>query len=192
LTSCKQARSLWFPVAGLIFITSTALAAEQDPVPAPHERSSTSTQTCDFWDLSRLDLNVYGLSYHPDRNAVHRKNLDNQVNPGLALHYSLTDSARGTSFVEGGAYLDSGRNWAKFAGLGYQYKVGERWKIGGAVAVANSPTYNRGATFVGMIPLITYDLGLIKLNAVYFPKIGNYNQVDAFGFYVSLPFGAWR
>jgi len=177
-------------VAGLALLACAALAAEQDAVPA--EQKASGPQACDFWDLSLFELNVYGLSYHPDRNAVHKKNLDNQVNPGLALHYTLTDSDRGTSFAEGGAYLDSGRNWAKFASLGYQYKIGERWKIGGAVAVANSRTYNRGATFVGMIPLVTYDLGLIKVNAVYFPRIANYNDVDAFGFYVSLPFSAWR
>jgi len=40
--------------------------------------------------------------------------------------------------------------------------------------------------------LITYDLGRIKLNAVYFPKIANYNEVEIFGFYLSFPFSAWR
>ncbi|HET9403161.1 MAG TPA: hypothetical protein VFO57_01105 [Burkholderiales bacterium] len=39
-----------------------------------------------------------------------------------------------------------------------------------------------------MIPLVTYDLGYVKLNAVYFPKFGHYNEVDAVGFYISIPF----
>ena len=42
-----------------------------------------------------------------------------------------------------------------------------------------------------MIPLITYDAGPIKLNAVYFPKIPNYNEIAAFGFYITLPLGRW-
>jgi hypothetical protein len=138
-----------------------------------------------------LDLNVYGLSYHPDREAVHRLNLDNQVNPGLGLHYELANDERGITFAEAGAYYDSGRNWAKFAALGYQFKFGKSWRIGGALAVLDSRTYNDGATFVGMIPLITYDLGRIKLNAVYFPRFGQYNEVDAFGFYISIPLGQW-
>jgi len=132
---------------------------------------------------------VYGLSYHPDRETVHRLRLDNEVNPGLGLHYELDNDERGITFAEVGAYYDSGRNWAKFASLGYQFKFGKRWRIGGALAVVDSQTYNDGVTFVGMIPLITYDIGRVKLNAVHFPKFGHYNEVDAFGFYLSIPFG---
>jgi hypothetical protein len=139
--------------------------------------------------FNALDLNVYGLAYHPDREAVHRLHLDNEFNPGLGLHYELVNNDRGITFTEVGAYRDSGSNWAKFAALGYQFKLGERWRIGGAVAVAHSRTYNQGATFVGMIPLLTYDMGSVKLNAVYFPKIPHYNEVDAFGFYISIPLG---
>ena len=49
----------------------------------------------------------------------------------------------------------------------------------------------RGVTFLAMIPLLTYDLGGVQLNAVYFPKIGNYNEVAAFGFYATIPVGQW-
>jgi hypothetical protein len=38
-----------------------------------------------------------------------------------------------------------------------------------------------------MVPVITYDVGRIKLNAVYFPKVGHYNQFAAFGFYIGIP-----
>jgi len=55
----------------------------------------------------------------------------------------------------------------------------------------HSQTYNNGVAFVGMFPLVTYDLGPAKLNAVYFPKFANYNEVAAFGFYLSLPLGKW-
>ena len=153
---------------------------------------SAQVEPPDSWfNLDALDLNVYGFAYHPDRETVHRENLDNEFNPGLGLHYELDNDVRGITFAEVGAYRDSGRNWAKFAGLGYQFKVGERWRIGGALAAVNSRTYNRGVTFVGMIPLITYDIGCIKLNAAYFPKFGHYNEVDAFGFYISIPLGQW-
>jgi hypothetical protein len=139
-------------------------------------------------NLDALDLNVYGLAYHPDREKAHRKHMDNEVNPGLALHYRLVDDPQAITFAEAGTYEDSGRHWAKFAGLGYQIKFSERWRIGGALAAINSPSYNRGITFVGMIPLITYDVGPIKLNAAYFPKVWN-NKIAAFGLYVGIPFG---
>ncbi|MEO8007733.1 MAG: hypothetical protein ABI728_04330 [Betaproteobacteria bacterium] len=154
--------------------------------------ASQKVRSADSWfNLDALDLNVYGLSYHPDREAVHRANLDNQVNPGLGLHYRLADDERGITFAELAAYRDSGRHWAKFLSLGYQFKWGERLRIGGALAAVNSQTYNQGVAFVAMIPLITYDMGRIKLNAVYFPKFGNYNRIEAFGFYLSIPFGQW-
>lgn len=132
-------------------------------------------------------INIYGVAYHPDRDTVHRLDLDNEFNPGLGVHYELIAGRRGTGFAEAGAYYDSGSHWAKFAALGYQFKLGRRLRIGGALALMHSRTYNDGATFVGMIPLVTYDLGPVKLNAVYFPKFGRFNEVDAFGFYVSIP-----
>lgn len=154
--------------------------------------TSKPVRPADFWlDLDKLDLNVYGLAYHPDRETVHRQHLDNEFNPGLGLHYEIFNNARGITFAELGAYRDSGRNWAKFAALGYQFKLGERWRVGGALAAMDSKTYNHGVAFIGMVPLITYDLGRVKLNAVYFPRVANYNQIAAFGFYISIPFGQW-
>lgn len=143
------------------------------------------------FDLAKLDLNIYGLAYHPDRERVERDNLDNEVNPGLGLHYELRNTERSITFAEIGAYRDSGSNTATFLALGYQFKLGEHWRFGGAGAAMNSETYNHGVAFVGMFPLVTYDFGPVKVNAVYFPKVANYNEVAAFGFYVSIPLGRW-
>jgi hypothetical protein len=138
-------------------------------------------------DPDAIDLNLYGLAYHPDRTGAYRRRLDNRVNPGLAVHYELANNPRRITFAEAGTYEDSGRNWAKFAALGYQFKLGESWRIGGALAVIGSHTYNHGRPFLSAAPLVTYDVGRIKLNAVYFPKVGHYNQVAAFGFYLGIP-----
>ena len=34
-------------------------------------------------------LNVYGLSYHPDREAARAAEVNNEFNPGLALRYGM-------------------------------------------------------------------------------------------------------
>lgn len=151
--------------------------------------AGTGATAASWLNLDALDVNVYGLSYHPDREAVRRLNLDNEVNPGLGLHYELFNDARGVTFAEAGAYYDSGSNWAKFAGLGYQFKIGEHWRIGGALAAVYSRTYNDGVAFIAMIPLVTCDLGRVKLNATYLPKIPGHNEVAAFGFYIGIPLG---
>ena len=182
---------------GVIFMTvstDTSVEPSQEgrPAAAPADvnaKPSPESRPADTgFNLDALDLNVYGLSYHPDRKTVQRLHLDNEVNPGLGLHYELVTDARGITFAEVGAYDDSGSHWAKFAALGYQFKLGEHWRIGGALALIHSRTYNDGAAFIGMIPLITYDFGRVKLNAVYFPKVGHTNEVAAIGFYLSIPF----
>ena len=182
--------SIAFTLAG----TSAALAdADRSAVETdPSRISSDQAHPSRFnFDLDKLDLNIYGLAYHPDRETVKRENLDNQVNPGLGLHYELRNTQRGVTFAELGAYRDSGRNIASFLALGYQFKLGDHWLIGGAVAAMNSKTYNDGVAFVGMFPLVTYDFGPVKVNAVYFPKVANYNEVAAFGLYFSVPLGRW-
>jgi len=190
LRSVSQALFMTF---ALILGSAAAHAdANKDAVPDTTGISSEQAWPARLkFDLNKLDLNIYGLAYHPDREKVKEEDLDNQVNPGLGLHYEIRNTERGVTFAEIGAYRDSGRNIASFLSLGYQFKLGENWRIGGAVAAMNSKTYNDGVAFVGMFPLVTYDFGPVKVNAVYFPKVANYNEVAAFGLYVSVPLGRW-
>lgn len=120
---------------------------------------------------------------------MRRNGLDNELNLGLGLNYEFHEDARGVAFVEAGFYRDSGRNLAKLAGVGYQFKLGKRWRLGGALVAVNSATYNRGRSFIAPLPVLTYDLGRVKLNAIYVPRYGDYNQFAVFGFYFSIPLG---
>jgi len=113
--------------------------------------------------------------------------LDNELNAGLGLNYTTHESERGVGFVEAGFYQDSGNNLAKIAGAGYQYKLGKRWRLGAALLAVHSQTYNQGNAFIAPIPVLTYDLGAVKLNAIYVPRYGDYNQFAVFGFYFSIP-----
>ena len=111
----------------------------------------------------------------------------NEVNLGFGLNYTTHEDERGVGFVEAGLYRDSGSNQAKLAGMGYQYKLEKRWRLGGALVAVQSQTYNRGNAFIAPLPIATYDLGPVKLNAIYVPRYGEYNQFAVFGFYFSLP-----
>ena len=88
--------------------------------------------------------------------------------------------------MEAGFYRDSGSNWAKVAGAGYQLKFGERWLLGGALMGVDSPTYNHGRFFIAPLPMATYDLGAVKLNAIYVPRY-QFNHFAVFGLYFSIP-----
>jgi hypothetical protein len=118
---------------------------------------------------------------------VHRAGLDNEFNPGLGLKYAVNDGERGVGFVEAGFYRDSGTNVAKLAGMGYQFKLGERWRLGGALVALQSQTYNHGGAFIAPLPMLSYDLGPVAFNAVYVPKYRDYNEFAVFGFYFSIP-----
>jgi hypothetical protein len=135
----------------------------------------------------RVLVDVYGLSYHTDRAGVHAARLDNEFNPGLGLRYEFSEDARGVKFLEAGFYKDSGRHWTAMAGPGYQLKLGERWRAGAALLFFDSRTYNHGRPFIAPIPLLTYDLGSFRLNAVYAPRVSDVNEFAVFGFYVSAP-----
>ena len=112
--------------------------------------------------------------------------MDNELNLGLGLNYTVHEDERGIQFVGAGFYRDSGTRLAKLAGMGYQYKLG-RWRLGGALLGVQSETYNHGRAFIAPLPILTYDLGRVKLNAVYAPRYGQYNEFAVFGFYFSVP-----
>ena len=174
-----------------IFVTalvlgSPAAAAADGATGTSPPNPSRETRPAD--GQTNLNVHLYGFSYHPDRQGVRRNGLDNEINLGLGLNYEFHEDARGVAFVEGGAYRDSGRNLAKIAGVGYQFKLGERWRVGGALAGVSSPTYNRGRSFVAPLPIVTYDLGTVKVNAIYVPRYGEHNQFAVFGLYFSIPF----
>ena len=102
------------------------------------------------------------------------------------MGYTFHEDERGAGFVEAGFYRDSGSHVAKLAGAGYQFKLGERWRLGGALAGIDSPTYNHGRFFVAPLPMATYDLGVVKLNAIYVPRYQQ-NRFAALGLYFSIP-----
>jgi len=110
------------------------------------------------------------------------------VNAGLGLGYNFHNDDQGVAFFDAGFFKDSGRNWAKFAGPGYQFKLSDHWRLGATLTLLQSQTYNRGRAFIAPIPLLTYDLGALKLNAVYVPR---FQQVEfaVFVLYFSIPLG---
>lgn len=136
-----------------------------------------------------FNLHIFGISYHPDREGARRSKLDNELNVGLGINYRFHDDDRGRAFVEAGFYKDSGNAWAKFAGVGYQFKLGEHWSLGADLLVFDSPTYNNGRTFIAPIPRLVYSFGAVKLNAVYAPRYAGYNELEVFALFLTIPFG---
>lgn len=138
-----------------------------------------------------LNLHVFGLSYHPDRAGTRLNHLDNELNAGLGFGYQFHNDARGQANVEAGVFKDSGNHLAKFAGAGYQFKLGNHLMLGADLLAIQSKTYNKGNGFIAPIPRFTYDFGAVKLNATYIPKVPQFNAFAVFAIYLTIPIKKW-
>ncbi|MFA6901839.1 MAG: hypothetical protein WC236_02020 [Gallionellaceae bacterium] len=161
-----------------------AASTQENMLPAP-ERPSAEKQSAD--QRFSINLQVFGLSYHPDREGSREKHLNNEINFGLGVTHRYHNDERGVAILEAGFYNDSGNNWAYFAGASYQYKLGQYWKLGADLLIVKSQTYNNGNAFVAPIPRLTYDFGPAKLNAIYIPKVPDVNLFSVFAIYLAIP-----
>jgi hypothetical protein len=130
-----------------------------------------------------IGINLYGLSYHFERDRARELGAGNEANWGAGLRWR---SNEGGWFADIGAYRDSGRNTAKLAGAGYLWELGERWRLGGAVTGLHSDTYNQGRAFVAVIPVLAYEAPRYTLNFTFFPKIVGMNDINTLGVWLTL------
>lgn len=135
---------------------------------------------------SELGINVYGLSYHFDQALAKKMGTNNQVNPGLGLRYRFARIERWSLAVDAGAYHDSGRNTARLLAGSATWRFDSGWRLGAGLALLNSPTYNRGRPFVAPLPVVSYSVGAVTLNATYFPKISPYNSIPTLGMWLTI------
>lgn len=116
------------------------------------------------------------------------------MNPGLGLRYRIPRE-RFDWFLDTGAYRDSGRNTAVYAGagifwkppLGRRLQPAEGLRLGGALAFFHSDTYNDGEAFVAPVPLAAYETRRVTFNMAFFPKFGTVNATSQLGFWLSIP-----
>lgn len=130
-----------------------------------------------------VGINVYGLSYHFDRDKARERGLTHEVNPGLGLRWRSNESAL---FADAGIYRDSAAHTAKLAGAGALWHAGERLRLGGALALFKSETYNHGSAFIAPVPLAAWDTRRVTFNAVFFPKWRDQNPTNQVGFWVTV------
>ena len=134
---------------------------------------------------AELGVNVYGLSYQFDRARARALRVDNEINPGIGLRYRVPHSERLDWIFDAGSYRDSGRNTALLAGAGGLYKVSAGWRVGAALVVLDSATYNRGKTTFAPVPLAAYETRPVTFNFVYLPKVADINEVATIGFWAT-------
>ena len=130
-----------------------------------------------------LGINVYGLSYHFDRDKAREKGLTHEVNPGVGIRWRAAD---GRLFADAALYHDSAAHTARVAGLGYYWPASEHLRLGAGLALFRSDTYNQGKAFIAPVPLAAYETRRVTFNLVYFPKWRDQNPTNQIGAWVTV------
>jgi hypothetical protein len=138
--------------------------------------------------IARADLgiNIFGASYHFERDKAKELGLTNEVNPGLGLRWREPWRESFDVFADVGFYRDSARNNAVFAGGGVFWKSAGGLRLGGGLVLMQSDTYNDGDPFIAPAPVAAYEWRRVTLNVVYFPKFRDINLTNQLGFWVTV------
>ena len=133
-----------------------------------------------------VGINLYGASYHFDRDKAKELGLTHEFNPGLGVRLREPYSDKLDIFVDAGFYSDSAAHTAKLAGAGALWHASERLRLGGGLVLLKSETYNGGAAFVAPAPVAAYEWRRVTFNTVYFPKWRDVNRTNQLGFWLTV------
>lgn len=135
-------------------------------------------------------MHLYGLSYHFERGRARELGLTNEVNAGLGVRYRLPREEYDWVF-DAGALRDSARNTALLATAGASWKPTARLRVGGALVLFHSDTYNGGDPFIAPIPALGYEWRTVSANLAWSPKVGGVNDVNTLLFWLTFWPGSW-
>jgi hypothetical protein len=145
--------------------------------------TSDSTERSSEERHGALGLNVFGLSFHTDRDAGY-----NEVNPGVGLRYVFWQPApRWEVFGDTSIYYDSERNWAKYVAVGAYYRIGGSWSAGAALAYGQSQSYNQGRPFFAPLPGLAFEYRGVTLNTVLLPSEQSDSKIAGAAFFLTIP-----
>jgi len=133
-----------------------------------------------------IGLNLYGASYHFDRDKAKELGLTHEFNPGLGLRWRKSHSADWDLFADAGFYRDSKANTALLAGGGGLWHATAGLRLGGALVLLKSDPYNDGKAFVAPAPVAAYEWRRVTFNVVYFPKWRDVNRTNQLGFWLTV------
>ena len=131
-------------------------------------------------------INLYGASYHFDRDKAKELGLTHEFNPGIGARWRREYSESWDLFSDIGVYSDSKANTAALFGGGGLWHATDHLRLGGGLVLLKSPTYNGNAAFIAPAPVVAYEGRRMTLNMVYFPKWRDVNKTAEVGFWVTF------
>lgn len=139
----------------------------------PTVASADTGLSGDIW------LNIYGRSYHTDRDP-----LLNERNGGLGAYVD-----RGSYFLETGIFKDSYSKLSPYAGVGKYIQVAGPLYVGAGAFVMARDNYRDYSPFLGVLPLLSVRGDWASLNISYVPRYEAWKLHETVFFYSSIRFG---
>ena len=133
-----------------------------------------------------VGINLYGASYHFDRDKAKELGLTHEFNPGLGVRWRREYSESWDLFADAGFYRDSKANTAILFGGGGLWHATDHLRFGGGLVLLKSDTYNDGKAFAAPAPLAAYEGRHVTFNVVYFPKWRDANRTNQLGFWLTF------
>ena len=134
-------------------------------------------------------INLYGLSWHPDRDEVERYDYQ-ETHPGLGFQRDVMVGERSRLALEAGILDDSSRNLNFHGGLSYRHQAwGPLW-AGAALFISGSKSDFDGEPVGALLPLATLVTDLGELSWTYVPDTSRHHDSGAVLMYATLfPWG---
>ena len=136
-------------------------------------------------ETGQFGLNLYGASYHFERSRAEELGLDNEFNPGIGVRYRQPFGAHIDWLYDAGVYHDSARNTALVVGAGGLWKATESLRIGAALALFKSDTYNDGNLALVPLPIAAWETRSLTVNTAFAPRIPGINEVSTLSFWLT-------
>jgi hypothetical protein len=133
-----------------------------------------------------LGIDLFGASYHFDRDKAKQLGLTHEFNPGLGVRWRHEYDENWDLFADTGFYRDSKANTAGLLGGGGLWHATDHLRLGGGFVALKSPTYNRNAAFIAPAPVVAYEGRRVTLNMVYFAKWRTVNLTNQVGFWLTF------
>ena len=144
---------------------------------------------CNAALADEIGINVYGLSYHFDRDRARSLGVDNEVNPGLGVRWKFAETGRWQFFADAGVFNDSGKNTAVIAGGGALWHVAA--VPGRRGARGHEQRHLQQRADVHRPCRSSRGTSGRPRSTSRFPKIERYNDVATVGLWVTLWPGKW-
>ena len=134
---------------------------------------------------AQIGVNIYGASYHFERERAEELGLDNEFNPGVGLRARMPYSERIDWVFDAGLYRDSAGETAAVLGAAGLWKATEHLRLGAALALFRSETYNSGDLALAPLPLAAWEWRWLTINVAYAPRISGLNEVSTLSFWLT-------